>query len=47
MFHMNAVSGRMIAAVTAIALSFVLISGTVSTPAQAQSPRVAYVGVVA
>ena len=47
MFYMNALSGRMVAAVTAIALSFVLIAGTVSTPAQAQSPRAAYVGVVA
>jgi hypothetical protein len=39
-------SSRLMAAATAFALSFVLISGTVTMPAQANAKTV-YVGVVA
>ncbi len=42
----NTITNRAAAAVSALALSFLLISGTVATPAVPQSGA-AYVGVVA
>lgn len=42
----STLGSRLVAAATAFALSFVLISGTVTVPAQAQANTV-YVGVVA
>ena len=43
----NTYTGRLAAAVTAIALSLVLITGTVSAPAQARTADAVFVGVVA
>lgn len=54
MFGLSQLPARFTAAVSALALSLVLISATVSTPSQAQTPNPvqtssqgAYVGVIA
>ena len=44
---MSNLSNRAAAALTAFALSIVLIAGTVSVPAEAQARAVSYVGVIA